>query len=280
MRTGVTTALLVSATLWGASSAAADSTLSSNWAGYAIHRHGVSFHKVFAAWRQPGASCPPGHDGFSAFWVGLGGYRLTSRSLEQVGTEVDCKPSGKVVSTAWFELVPSASRVIRIPVRPGDLIEASVAATGHRVTVRMYDATQRRLFKKTVYARSVDVSSADWIVEAPSACLGLFLCQTLPLTDFGSTTFANARAQSRSGHIGSISDPRWRSTMVTLAPGGRRFVAYQGSGPAFGAAVPSPLRVGGTVFDVNYLKVSVQQAQRERSLRAALASGQLMHPGR
>ncbi len=110
-----------------APAAAADATASSNWAGYAIHRAGVRYTRVLGAWKQPGATCVRGRQTFSAAWVGLGGYSTTSNALEQIGTEVDCSASGKVVSDAWYELVPAASRRIGLSVRPGDSMSATVS---------------------------------------------------------------------------------------------------------------------------------------------------------
>src|SRR5438045_7249221 len=65
-----------------APSALADSVQSSNWAGYTVHRAGVRFTKVLAAWRQPAPSCVGGQRTFSAVWVGLGGYSASSSALE------------------------------------------------------------------------------------------------------------------------------------------------------------------------------------------------------
>lgn len=105
--------------LAGASSALADSNYSANWAGYAIHRAGIKFTQVAGSWTQPSAKCPPDNKSYSASWVGLGGYAAGARALEQIGTEVDCSASGAVISDAWYELVPAASRPIRMRVRPG-----------------------------------------------------------------------------------------------------------------------------------------------------------------
>ena len=48
-----------------------------------------------------------------AVWI-----ERSSQSLEQAGTEFDCKPSGEAVYSAWYELVPSAGRTIKMTVRP------------------------------------------------------------------------------------------------------------------------------------------------------------------
>jgi hypothetical protein len=76
------------------STAAANTITSHNWSGYAVHRSGVEFRTVVASWRQPAGSCTPGNRSYSAFWVGIGGYSLTARALEQIGTELDCENDG------------------------------------------------------------------------------------------------------------------------------------------------------------------------------------------
>ncbi len=263
-----------------ASSALADTTSSSNWAGYAAHRAGVSFRSVFASWTQPQATCAPGRHTYSAYWVGLGGYSPTSDALEQAGTEVDCSPSGRVDSSAWYELVPAGSVGIRITVRPGDRIRASVSVVGHRVTVALTDATRHSSFVKTLHAGSVDVSSAEWIVEAPSECTSDSSCQTLPLADFVSATFRSAGAETISGHRGSISDPAWHTTKITLTPEGRQFVVYKGAGPSVGEASPSALMARGTSFNVRYSRVAVTGNPFFSADRSAPRSGHLAHSGR
>src|SRR5215475_593565 len=206
MRLSIVIALIAATCAVGAPAALADATNSSNWAGYAVHKPGVSFRTVSGTWRQPDAKCTPGAQTYSAFWVGLGGFSLSAPALEQTGTEVDCDISGKVVSTAWYELVPAASTSIRLAVEPGDLMRARVTVTGRQVEISLDDLTRHTGFKKTVSANVIDVSSAEWIAEAPSQCVSLDSCQTLPLADFAPTRFDSARVRSITGHSGSISD--------------------------------------------------------------------------
>src|SRR2546421_2930817 len=257
--------------------ALAETNASANWSGYAIHRGGVKFTKVTASWTQPRPACTSGRRSYSAFWVGLGGYNLSSSSLEQIGTEVDCSTSGRARSSAWYELVPAPSRTIRIPVKPGDVITSTVVVRGQRVTLTMYDGTSGRSFRKTIHARSIDTSSAEWIAEAPSECTGTTVCQTLPLADFGSTTFSSASAQSKGGHVGTISDRAWRRSAIRLTPRGRRFVVASGSGPVAGAATPSALQAGGSRFTVRYSAISVRSNLVARARQAALRADHIVH---
>ena len=260
--------------------AIADTATSSNWAGYAVHRSAVRFTRVFAAWRQPSATCVPGNQSYSAIWVGLGGFNQSSNALEQIGTEVDCTAFGRVSSSVWYELVPAPSEPVAMRVRPGDEVIASVTATGHRVVVSLRDTTNHQSFKKALNASSIDVSSAEWILEAPSECVTANNCQTLPLADFGSTSFAFASATGVGGHSGSISDPAWGITKIQLTPGGRRYVDYTGSGPAAGIATPSGLSPSGSGFKVTFSQVSVQGSSFQARRSTAARAGYILHPGR
>jgi Peptidase A4 family len=246
----VVAALTASLATLGAASARADSAAtSSNWAGYAASKNGISFRRVAGTWVQPTVSCTAGQQGFSANWVGLGGYHQTSKALEQIGTEADCTASGKAVYSAWYELVPDTSKAVKITVKAGDTLSASVAVRGHTVQLRLANRTRGTLFEKTLSAATVDTTSADWIVEAPAVCFGAGgLCRPTPLANFGTTGFNAATATTSAGHTGPIVDPAWSRAAITLSPqGGRRFA---GAAPAAasGSAAPSPLSATGNGF--------------------------------
>jgi Peptidase A4 family len=278
----LTPSLLATAALAliAAPAAMADTNQSSNWAGYAIHRPGVKFTKVIGSWKQPKATCAPGANSYSASWVGLGGYSDISNALEQVGTEADCSASGTPQYSAWYELVPAASQPIFIHVRPGDQINATVTVNGHRVVVTLSDLTSHRAFHKTLSSSQIDVSSAEWIEEAPSECFSDDSCNTLPLADFGSVTFGTAKAQLSNGHLGSISNGNWGVTKISLVPdGGERFISYAGGSQAYGAATPSPLKQGGSSFKVNFSEMqSAGQPFAARDASVHEGPWRLVHP--
>lgn len=227
-------------------------TPSANWAGYAVH--GTTFERVSGSWRQPHATCVPGRRTYSAMWVGLGGYSLTSNELEQVGTELDCTYSGHVNSNAWFELVPAPSHQIRMRVQPGDQIAASVQSTAGAVVVSIEDLTTHHSFRRTFHPSALDVTSAEWILEAPSACIfGSTACQTLPLTDFGQAKFHFARAQTTAGQRGTISGSNYHRTRINLTSQGEVFAGNQPGITTVGAsASPSRLNSYGGSFKVTY----------------------------
>jgi hypothetical protein len=260
------------------SALAASSIASSNWAGYAVQRQGVSFSDVTAKWVVPRATCTKGSPSFSAMWVGLGGYSLRSRALEQIGTELDCRSSGAAVASAWYELVPAPSKPVHLVVRQGDEIAASVSALGKQIHLKLYDLTRHHGFDRMLRASKLDVSSAEWILEAPSACFRLSACLTLPLANFGSAAFFGATAQDQGGHVGAISDSGWDLTMIRLLSGNSRFVGARGSKQPRGAAIPSPLLAGGGAFALTYASASSTRDAQRRAVD--LRASQLVHPVR
>lgn len=261
-----------------APAALADSTSSTNWAGYAAH--GGSFRSVKGTWTEPGASCAHGASTYSSYWVGIGGYSVTSQALEQIGTEVDCSASGRVSSTAWWEMVPAPSMPIRLGVRPGDTMQASVTVSGRAVTLVLSDLSIGQTFRKTVRASLLDQTSAEWIVEAPSECVSANSCQTLPLANFGSASFSSSGAQTVSGQGGSIVSPAWQTTKINLRPDSRRFIVNTSSGPALGIATPSALQPGGSGFRVTYSLMPVAGGNVFSVRAASLRAGHIVHPGR
>jgi len=144
-----------------------------------------------------------------------------------------------------------------------------VTVTGRRVGISLADLTRHTSFSKVVPARVLDLSSAEWIVEAPSYCLRHGRCATLPLADFGSTTFDGAAVESTGGHLGAISDPRWRSARIRLVPRTAGYVSSQfGFGPG-GEAAPSVLSRQGSAFSVAYTPLGARvQAVGGGHLRA------------
>lgn len=221
-----------------------DPQLTSNWAGYAVTGGAsapLSFSGVSAIWKEPAATCTSGGATSSAFWVGLGGLSQSSQALEQIGTSADCTSAGRETHFMWYELVPAASVPIALKVFPGNVIAASVSVAGTTVKVQIRNLTRKTRFSKTLRANALDVSSAEWVAEAPSACNQRGRCAVLPLTDFGTVPFANASATAN-GHAGSIVDAAWTATPIELIPNERLQTA----------TAPSQLSPDGRVFTVTF----------------------------
>lgn len=250
--------------------ASTSTSTSSNWSGYVAH--GARFRRVTALWTQPTLTCTAGSPAYSAAWVGLGGYSLSSKALEQIGTEADCTASGRQVSTAWYELVPAPSRGIRMTVHPGDVMAGRVTVVGNQVTLVLTDRTRHKTFTRKVSDATLDVTSADWIVEAPSECGGNgFQCQPLALADFGSETFARARAETASGRTGSISSQLWRTAVITLSSAGSGRLYAGDTGGNAGKSSPSPLANAGTSFSLTYSPIAPVVAQPQPAYKATIS---------
>ena len=214
-----------------AASAATEATTSSNWAGYVVS--GTTYSSVSGTWVVPKASSST--EGYSATWVGLGGSDSSSDALEQAGTESDYA-NGKATYSAWYELVPKGPVTLKLTVHPGDRMSAKVSVSGTTVTVTMSDLTTGKTITKTLHTSDIDVSSAEWITEAPSEETFDGNYQVVPLADFGKVTFTGATATSTDGHTGTISDSAWSAQRVNLAS--ESFGGFGGGGGFHGRGGP------------------------------------------
>jgi len=221
--------------------ASAATSTSSNWAGYAVSSADpttpATYTSVSGSWVVPVANCSASPAAFSAFWVGLGGFAETSQGLEQIGTESDCTASGRATYGVWYELVPAASVPVKLKVFPGNRISANVTVNGQLVIVNLKNLTRKTSFTKRLFMSAPDVSSAEWIAEAPSACTSSGQCRTLPLANFGTVSFTSALALA-AGHGGTIADAGWAATSIELQ--------------SFTGAVPSELSADGGSFSVTW----------------------------
>ena len=154
-----------------------DTASSSNWSGYVAS--GTQFSSISGSWVEPQAKCGSGQ-GFSSFWVGLGGAGDESQALEQVGTEMDCSDTGSSSHHAWYELVPAAPVNLDLNISTGDHMTGKVTVDGTNVTVSLSNLTTGQSATKNLQMDRPDASSAEWIAEAPSQCDGTG-CQPLPL---------------------------------------------------------------------------------------------------
>jgi hypothetical protein len=158
-------------------------TVSANWSGYAAA--GRAFRSVSASWTQPAAHCRHGA-AYASFWVGLDGY--SSRSVEQIGTDADCR--GRAARYyGWYEMYPAPPARLGRKVRPGDKMSASVTFGAARTyTLVLRDRT--RGWKHTITRKRAGLarSSAEVITEAPSSAGGV-----VPLADFGTVRFTATR---------------------------------------------------------------------------------------
>jgi hypothetical protein len=251
-----------------AATAAADTQpqpqTSSNWSGYAIGDPDTiagtspaaspfSFSNVTATWKQPAAKCTQGVRGYAAFWVGLGGYADGAPGLEQTGTDSDCPSSGKATYFAWYELVPAPSTRVSLKIGAGDVITSSVVVNGSSVLVQIKDRTRKTSFTKHLFTDALDVTSAEWIAEAPAECITASRCKVLPLANFGTITFTNIAATG-SSHPGTLTDPAWSTASIKLIPGGQvDGLIGGGQASSTAGATPSSFSADGRSFSVGWV---------------------------
>jgi hypothetical protein len=162
-------------------------------------------------------SCGSTPTAYSSFWVGIDGY--SSNTVEQIGTDSDCQ-SGSPVYYAWFEFYPHPSFTINsLTIHVGDVISAEVTYNNELFTVSLTDETTGQSFSTSAKMKSAKLSSAEWIIEAPSGG-GL-----LPLADFNTVAYAHkytsvsatcsAKVGGVNGSIGSFAGSVDEITMET-----------------------------------------------------------------
>jgi Peptidase A4 family len=232
--------------------------VSVNWSGYVAFAPSagaassalsqLAFTDVTGSWRQPRARCVFGRSDAAAFWVGIGGFSETSSTLQQVGTTAQCSTRGIPTCFVWWEIVPAPAIRTPLKVRPGDRVTAAVLVRESKVTMSLKNLTRHTRFSKTVTVQQpLDVSSAEWIAEAPSVCTASGSCQVLPLSNFGSVTFKSAAATANEVS-GTILGPAWLATPVRLVP--------DDFGVSSGA-VPGPLDADGRSFSISWQRPAV-----------------------
>ena len=223
-----------------------------NWSGYAAispateagaPAEPLAFNDVTGSWTQPKARCVKGGRDAAAFWVGIGGFNEDSSTLQQLGTTAQCSSRGVATYFVWWEIVPAGEVRVPLKVRPGDRVTAAVLVNGSKVTMSIKNTTRRTRFSTTVtVSQPLDVSSAEWIAEAPSLCSSDGLCEVVPLTNFGTVAFSNAAATANQVS-GTITNPAWLATPLQLVP----------DAPAGGAgAAPGVLSADGRSFRVSW----------------------------
>ena len=175
-----------------------------------------------------------------------------SNALEQIGTSSDCSVDGRASYSAWYELVPAGSVPIKLKVFAGNKLSAAVSVTGTKVTVQIRNLTRKTSFTRVLTMAAPDVSSAEWIAEAPSICDTYSRCRTVPLTNFGKINFSKSLATA-GGHTGTISDSLWTATSIQLQSAAD-FGPFASATSAAQAA-PTGLSSDGSAFSVSYATI-------------------------
>jgi hypothetical protein len=212
---------------------------------------------VTGFWREPKLFCTAGRKSYVTVWVGLGGFAPGSIATEQIGTEGDCHADGRQVAYAWYKLQPGGHKAVSMLVRPGDVIEGIVTLGRGTVTLELADHSNPQLYAQTFADTRVDDSSADWVVSSRPFCISSTACQPLPLADFRYIRFGLSATRLSTGYTGTIADPHWTRTALSIGLHGRRYgLLHATSAITVGGATPSALSAGG-VFRVDYRTLSV-----------------------
>jgi hypothetical protein len=244
----------------GLKRSAKNQVVTGNWSGFEVanFQTGQLYSSADATWQVPtvsyGASTSSSTVEYSSIWLGIGGYCENSgcttvdQTLIQLGTEQEASSSGGTMYYAWYELLPQSEVEIPHPVRPGDIMTASIVCvascspgTTQTWTLTMSDTTAGWSWTQN-FSYKTTMLSAEWIVEAP------YGGGILPLADYGQATFdasaVNNFAPTLSLSTNSIvmEDP-WGQTSNPSTPSSSWFSTCWGSGSlapcttgAFGSA--------------------------------------------
>jgi hypothetical protein len=134
-----------------------------------------------------------------AIWVGIGG--VNTRDLIQAGTQEQSSGSGQSLYSAWLETLPRPSQPVQLAVHAGDSITVSLTEQSPGTwQIALTNNTTGQNYQVSGQYQS-SYSSAEWIVEAPSAARG----GIMPLDNFGTISFSDASAVSN-GQSVNLSD--------------------------------------------------------------------------
>jgi hypothetical protein len=179
---------------------------SPNWAGYAATGAAGTFTSVAANWIVPPVVCSAaGQVTRSSYAAGLDGDG--TGTIEQIGTEGDCN-DGVQAYSGWFQVSPNAPVFFANPVKPGDVMTASVTALGGgNFMLTLFDMTQNWTQLTEQAVPTATQGSAEIVAQDPSTNGA-----AQPLADFGIVDFLGAAINNA-----AITAPINQVTMVSAA---------------------------------------------------------------
>jgi hypothetical protein len=184
---------------------------SSDWSGYSVStplkNPQPTVTSVTGSWTVPTVTPTQGYS-YSATWVGIGGQ--FDQTLIQTGTQHDSL-NGATSYSAWYELLPDLPITITMPIKPGDIIKATITQTDfitNTWSINISDQTTGQSYRTSVVYGS-QMLSAEWVVERPT--IGN---RVGALANFGSVKFTDCSA-TMGGKTGKITDfPSSQFTMI------------------------------------------------------------------
>ena len=154
---------------------------SQTWAGYAATGAAGTFTSVAANWMVPPVACN-GASTRSSYAAGLDGDG--TNATEQIGTEGDCAGDFGVYS-GWYQVAPNAPVFFTNPVKPGDMMTASVTSLGGGTfMLTLFDMTQNWTQVTQQTSAAATLGSAEIVAEDP-----VQNGQAQPLANFGIVDF-------------------------------------------------------------------------------------------
>ncbi|KAF8886434.1 peptidase A4 family-domain-containing protein [Gymnopilus junonius] len=166
---------------------------SSNWAGAVWDSYpSGTFTSVTGTFTVP---TPSGSSGAASAWVGIDGDTCGTAILQ---TGIDFTISGGQVSyDAWYEWYPDyAYDFSGITIKAGDSIKLTVTASSTKAGTAVIQnlTTGKTVTKSLTSSAALCEENAEWIVEDFEEGSSL-----VPFADFGTVTFTNAVATTKSG---------------------------------------------------------------------------------
>jgi hypothetical protein len=130
------------------------------------------------------------------------------------------------------------------------------------VMLQIQNQTRNWTFSRNITFSTQDTSTAEWISEAPAACV-YWVCHEANLANFGTVTMRNISAVG-DGNTGTLSDPDWNVTALqlvptklsvpTLNPDASTPPKSAASSPA--GATPGAFSPDGTTFSIQWVAVA------------------------
>jgi hypothetical protein len=161
------------------------------WSGYAVTAS-APYSSASARWQVPSVAYdvvpnPQPYEEAISQWIGIGGYG--DATLIQLGSSGTVFTSGATSYGVWYELYPAGAVGLSNPVRPGDIITASLQCTAacspssvQTWQLSLTDTTAGWTWTESFQYQST-MASAEWILEAPT------VGSVVPLPDFDQATF-------------------------------------------------------------------------------------------
>jgi hypothetical protein len=197
-----------SSTTTAAAPTTATGYTSTNWSGYMATSG--TFKAIAGSWVVPSnITGTNGETTADSAWIGIGG--VTSNDLIQVGTQDTVSASGRVSSSAFYELLPNSSTTIpNVTITPGDSLTAAITeVSSSQWTITITDKTDNETFSINTAYSSTN-SSAEWIEEDPSYSFN----RQILFDNFHSVTFGSGTTATSSGNVSITSSSAQPVTML------------------------------------------------------------------